>query len=158
MRLQIGGWDAGNAAADNFGDNGGRIAGTVDAKIGKLIGNDPLRMKRAEAGFIAEERPAGHSHAAGEKDLDAGVEPDYGNAGVAEKFGGAGLRVGAAAEGEDGGFLFFHGAAEGGAEFVGFQLTEGGFAVTFEKLRNGDAGRGFDAFVEIDEVPAKLPS
>jgi len=158
MRLQIGGWDAGNAAAENFGDNGGRIAGTVDAKIGKLIGNDPLRMKRAEAGFIAEERAAGHRHAAGKQDFNTGVEPDDGDAGVAEKFGSAGLRVGATAEGKDGGFLLFHGAAEGGAELVGFELAEGGLAVTFEKLRDSDAGGGFNTFVKIYKAPAELAS
>ncbi len=30
--------------------------------------------------------------------------------------------------------------------------------MAFKKLRNGDAGGGFDAFVEIDEAPSELPS
>ena len=52
----------------------------------------------------------------------------------------------------------FHGATKGGAEFISFELAKGGFAVAFKKLRNGDAGGGFDAFVEIDKVPSELPS
>jgi hypothetical protein len=158
MRFQIGGWDSSDAAAKDFRDNRGGIARTVNAKIGELVGDDALRVKRAEAGFIAEERAAGHGHAAGKKDFDAGIEPDDGDAGVAEKFGSAGLRVGAAAEGENSRFLLFDGAAEGGAKFVGFELAERGFAVAFEELRDGDAGGGFDAFVEIHEAPAELAS
>ena len=158
MRFQIGGWHAGNAAAENFGDDDGGVAGTVDAKISELVRNNALGVQAAEAGFIAEERAARHGHAAGKKDFDAGVEPDDGDAGVAEKFRGAGLRVGATAEGEDRWFLLFNGAAEGGTEFIGFQLTEGGLAVAFEKLRDGDAGGGFYAFVEIHEAPAEMLS
>jgi hypothetical protein len=158
MRFEIGSRGACNAAAKNFGDDHGSVAGTVHAKIGKLVRNDALGVKRAEAGFIAEKRPAGHGHAAREQDFDAGVEPDDRDTRVAEKFGSAGLRVGAAAESEDGGFLLFDGAADGGAEFIGFQLTEGGLAVAFEKLRDGDPGAGFDSFVEIHKAPAELAS
>ena len=99
-------------------------------------------MKRAKAGFIAEERPTGHGHAAGKKDVDGCVEPNYGDAGVTEKFGGSGLGIGAATEREDGRFLQFDGAAKSGAKLIGFELAEGLLAVTFEKLRDGDAGGG----------------
>jgi len=156
MRFKIGSRGAGNAATKNFGDDHGGVAGAVHAKIGKLVRNNTLGVKRAEAGFIAEERAARHGHAAREQDFDAGVKPDHRDARVAEKFGSAGLRVGAAAESEDGGFLLFDGAAEGGAEFIGFQLTKGGLAVAFEKLWDGDPGGGFDAFVEIHKAPAEL--
>jgi len=156
MRFKIGGRDAGNSAAKNFGDNHGRVIGTVHAKIGELVRDNALRVKRAEAGLIAEKWAAGHGHAARKQDFHAGIEPDHGNPGVAKKFGSPGLRVGAAAEGQHGWFFLFDGAAEGGAQFVGFELAEGGFAVAFEKLWNGDAGGGFDAFIEIHETPAEM--
>ena len=158
MRFEIGGRGAGYAAAKYFGDDDGGITGAVNAKIGQLVRNDPLRVKSAEAGFIAEKRAAGHGHAAGEKDLDAGVEPDHWNPGIAEKFGSTRLGISAAAKREDSWLLLFDGAAEGGPKFVGFQLAEGGFAVAFEKLRNGDACGGFNALVEIHEPPAELAS
>jgi hypothetical protein len=50
----------------------------------------------------------------------------------------------------------FDGAAQGGAKFVGFELAEGGLPVALKELRDGDAGGGFDAFVEIHETPAEL--
>src|SRR5580704_13832145 len=158
MSFRIGGARAGNAATKNFGNDGCRVATTFNAKIGELIGNDALGMKRTKAGFIAKERPPGHGHAAGKKDVDGSIEPDNGNTGVAEKFGSSCLSVAATTESDDGGLFEFDGAAKSGAKLIGFELAECGLAVTFEKLRNGDAGRGFDAFVEIDEVPAKLPS
>jgi len=158
MRFEIGGRDAGNAPAKNFSDDGGGVAGTVHAKIGELVRNDALRVKRAKAGLVAEQRAAGHGHAARKKNLDAGIEPDHRDAGVAEEFGSAGLRVSAATESENGWLFLFDGAAEGGAEFIGFELAEGGFAVAFEKLWDGYAGGGFDAFVEINEAPAEMLS
>ncbi len=102
MRFKIGGRDAGNTAAQDFSDDAGGIIGTVNAKIGELVRHDALRVKRAEAGFIAEQWATRHGHTPGKKDFDTGIKPYYGDAGVAEEFGSAGLRVGAAAEGENG--------------------------------------------------------
>jgi len=157
MRFKLGGRNAGYPAPQDLRDNHGGIAGTVYAEIGELVRNAALRVQRAEAGFIAEQRAARHGHATREKNFNARVQPDDRDAGVAEKFGSAGLRVGSAAEGKHSGFLMFDGATQGGAEFIGFELAKGGFAVAFKKLRNGDARGGFDAFVEIDEAPSELP-
>ena len=55
-----------NAATQNFRDNLCRFAGTVHVIIGKLIGGETLGMERAETGFVAEKRPAGHGHASRE--------------------------------------------------------------------------------------------
>src|SRR5258705_10342526 len=158
MRFKVGCRDAGNPAAQNFGDDGGGIRGTVHAKIGELVRNDALGVQRAETGFIAEQWAARHGHATREKNFNAGVEPDDRDAGVAEKFGVAVVRVGSAGEGKHSGFLIFHGATKGGAEFISFELAKGGFAVPFKKLWNGDARGSFDAFVEIDKTPSELPS
>src|SRR5258708_549073 len=158
MRFDLCGRDAGYAAAKDLRDNQGGVVGAVDAKIGELVRNDALGVQRAETGFIAEQWTARHGHATREKNFNAGVEPDDRDAGVAEKFGSARLRVGSAAEGKHSGFLIFHGATKGGAEFISFELAKGGFAVPFKKLWNGDVGGGFDAFVEIDKAPSELPS
>jgi hypothetical protein len=48
------------------------------------------------------------------------------------------------------------GAAEGVAQLVGFQLTEGGLTMAFEKFRNGDTGGFLDTFVKVDKAPAEL--
>ncbi len=133
-RLQVGGAKHRDAATENFGNHDGRIAGTVDAKIGELVGRQTLCMKRAEAGFIAKQGTTGHGHAAREQDVDGSVQPDDWNASVAEKFGSAGLGVGASTEGENGGFVKLDGAAEGGAQLVGFQLPESGLTVAFEEF------------------------
>lgn len=158
MRFEIGGWDPGNTATENFGNDNSSIPGAVHVKIGKLVRNDTLRMKRAETRFIAEKRAAGHGHAAGKKDFDAGVEPDHRDPGIAEKLGSTGLGIGAAAEREDSWFLLFDGAAKGGAQFIGFELPERRFAMPFKKLRDGDTRGGFDALVEINEPPPELAS
>jgi len=148
--------DGRDAAAEDFGDDLRWFTGAVDAMVGELVGREALGVERAEAGFVAEERAARHGHAAGEQDVDGRIEPENGDPGVAKKIGAAGLRVGAAAESEDGAFLEFEGAAEGGAELLGFELAESGFAVAFEELRDGDAGGFFDTVVEIDEAPGEL--
>lgn len=147
-----------DGAAEDFGDDGGGLAGAVDLVIGELIGREALGEKRTETIDIAEERASGHGHAALEKNFDGRIEPDDGNARGAEKFGRAGLGVGAAAEGEDGAFFGFESAAEGGAKLVGLDLAEGGLAETFEDLRDGQAGGFLDAFIEIDEAPGQLAS
>ena len=66
------------------------------------------------------------------------------------------MRVGAAAESDDCGFMELDGAAERGTQLIGFQLAKNKLAVAFEKFRDGDAGSKLDAFVEIDKVPAEL--
>ena len=142
--------------AENFGDDAGGFAGAVDAMVGELVGRQALRMERAEAGFVAEERAAGHGHAAREEDFDGSVEPDHGHACGAKKFGSALLGVGAAAERENDGFFEFEDAAERGAELVGFDLAKGGFAETLEHFSDAHVGGGFDAVVEIDEAPGEL--
>jgi len=145
-----------NAAAKDFRDDLGGFAGTVHAVIGKLIGRKALGVERAEAGLVAEQRAAGHSHAAGEKNFDRGVEPENGNAGGAKKFGATGLRIGAAAESEHGAFLELGGAAECGAKLVGFDRSKGGLAEAFEHFGDGQTRSLFDAFVEIHEAPGEL--
>jgi len=50
----------------------------------------------------------------------------------------------------------FSGAAEGGTELIGFDLAERGLAEAFEDLRDFQAGRFFDAFIEIHKAPGKL--
>ena len=144
--------------AEDFGHDLGGIAGAIHAKIGELIGGQALRVKGAKTGFIAEERAAGHGHAAGEKKLDGRVKPEDEDAGVAKKLGATLLRVGSSAQGQDGRLLEFGGAAERGAKLFGFNLAKGEFAMTFEDLRNGQAGGGLNAFIEIHEAPRQLPS
>jgi len=57
------------------------------------------------------------------------------------------------------GFLIFDGATEGGAEFIGFELAKGGFAVAFKKLRNGDAGGWLSMrSSRSTKTPSELPS
>src|SRR5258708_19086719 len=58
-----------NAEAENFGYDLRGVGGAVDAVIGGLIGREALRVEGAETFFIAEERAAGHGHAAAEEDF-----------------------------------------------------------------------------------------
>jgi hypothetical protein len=146
----------GDAATQDFGHNRSGVAGTINAKISELIGREALGVERAKAGFVAEEGTPGHGHAAGEKDLDGCIEPDDGDAGIAQEFGGPGLGVSAAAEGEDGGLEAFGSPAQGQAKLIGFQLAESGFAMALKKFRYGNAGNFLDSFVEINETPAEL--
>src|SRR6266446_6607385 len=67
-----------NAATQNFGDNLSRFAGAVHAVISKLIRGKTLGVERAEAAFIAEERTAGHGHAARKKNFDGRIQPQHG--------------------------------------------------------------------------------
>ena len=145
-----------NAEAKNLGNDLRRIAGSIDAIVGELVGRQALRVKRAEAGFVAKKRAAAHGHAPRKKNFRRRVEPENGNAGSAEKFRAAGLRVGAATEGKDGAFFLFGGAAERGTELVGFHLSENGFAQAFEDLRDGESGSLFNAVIEIDKPPREL--
>ena len=148
---------AGNdVEAEDFGDDAGGVTGAVDAMLGELVGREPLGVERAKAGFVAKERTTGHGHAAGEEDFDGRVEPNHRHVCGAEKFGRALLGVGAAAEGEHDRFFEFEDATERGAELVGFDLAEGGFAETLENFRDAHVGGGFDAIVKIDEAPGEL--
>jgi len=144
------------AAAENFCDHLRGFGGAVDAIVRELIGRQPLLVECAETGFVAKERAAGHGHAAGKKNLERGIQPEDGSAGSAEELGAAGLRVSAAAEGEDGALLVLGSAAQGGAELIGFHLAESRFAEALEDFRNGEAGGFFDAFIEIDKTPGEL--
>ena len=145
-----------DVAAEDFGNDASGFAGAVDAMVGKLVGGKALRVEGAEAGFVAEERATGHGHAAGEEDFGGGVEPNDRDAGGAQEFGGAGLRVGAAAEGENDRFFQFLGATESGAELVSFHLAKGGFAEALEDFRDAQAGGCFDAIIEVDKAPGEL--
>src|ERR1700689_390454 len=142
--------------AKDFGDEAGGFAGAVDAMIGELVGREALRVQSAEAGFVAEERTAGHGHAACEQDFDGCIEPDDGDASGAEKLGRALLSVGAAAEREHDRFFLLEDAAERGAKLVGFDLAKFRFAEAFENFGDAHVGRGFDAVVEVDEAPGEL--
>ena len=117
-----------NSEAQDFGDRLRGIDGAVDAVVGELIGRQTLGVEGAKTGFVAEERAASHGHATAQQDFRWGVEPEDGNACGAKKFGAAGLRVGAATEGENYAGLIFRGAAQGGAELIGFELAERRFA------------------------------
>jgi hypothetical protein len=145
-----------NAAAKDLRNDLSGFAGAVDAIISQLIGRKTLGIKGAETGFVAEERAAGHGHAAGEENFDRRVEPNDRGAGCAEEFWAAGLCVGAAAESEDEGFFRFAGAAQRGAELIGFDLPESGLTQAFEHLRDFQAGSFFNAFIEIHETPGEL--
>ena len=145
-----------NAAAENFRDDLGGFAGTVNAIVGELIGRQTLRVERAEAGFIAKKRAPGHGHATREEDVERGVQPEDGRMRSTEKFGAAGLRVGSAAESEDGAFFVFGGASQGGAELIGFDLAESRLAESFEDLRDFQTSGFFDALIEIHKAPGKL--
>ncbi len=140
----------------DFSDNRSRVSGTINAKISELIGRKALGVERAKTGFVAKDGSAGHGCAPREKDLDGRIEPDNGDAGIAQEFGSPGLRVGAAAKSEDGGFRAFGSPAQGQTKLIGFQLTESGFAVALEEFRDSDAGHFLDFFVEINKAPAEL--
>jgi hypothetical protein len=147
-----------NAAAQNFRDNLSWFARAVHSVVGELIGRQALRVERAEAGFIAEERTAGHGHASRKKNFDGRIQPQNRGTRGAQKFGAARLRVGAAAKSENGAFFHLGGAAERGAELIGFDLAESRFAETLKDLRNRKARGFFDAVIEIDEAPGELAS
>src|SRR5580693_7972312 len=72
-RCKFAGGNASNPPPKNFGNHNGGVTRAIDAKIGELIRRETLRMERAEAGLVAEERPAGHRHATGEKNVDRSV-------------------------------------------------------------------------------------
>lgn len=113
-------------------------------------------MERAEAGFILEKGPTGHGGATGEKNLDRRIKPDYRNTRIAEKLRGTLLSIGATTKSEDRGFATLDGAAECSAKLVGFELTEGEFAMAFKELWNGDAGSFLYLFVQVDKTPSQL--
>src|SRR5216683_8298584 len=146
-----------NAAAQNFGDHLRGFAGAVHAVIGKLVRREPLRVKLAKAAFVAEERPAGHGHAAREQNFHGRIEPEHRSPSGTEKFGAAGLRVGTAAEREDRTFFVLGSTTEGGAELVRLDLAERGLAKAFENLRDGEASGLLNALIEIDKAPGQLP-
>jgi len=56
------GW---NPTAEDFGNDLRGFAGTVHAVIGEMVRREALSVQRTEAGFVAEERTAGHGHASG---------------------------------------------------------------------------------------------
>src|SRR5260370_32723625 len=93
-----------NAATQNFRDYLRGFAGTVHAIIGKLIGGKTLGMERAETGFVAENRPAGHGHTPREQNFDRRIQPQNRSARRAQKSGPARLRVVASAKRENGAF------------------------------------------------------
>src|SRR5579859_1200820 len=144
------------AKTQNFRYNGGGVAGAVHPEIGKLIGGDALRIERAKTGFVTKKRPAGHGHAARKKRFDGSVQPNDGNSLCAQKFRRALLSVGSTAERENHGLSCFIGAAEYGAQLLGFESTKRGFAKAFKKFRDAKAVCFLDAIIEIDESPGKL--
>ena len=145
-----------DAETQNIGDDLGGFARAVHAEVGKLIRGKALGVERAKTRFVAEERAAGHGHAAGEKSFDRRIEPDDWNTLRFQEFWRAGLGVGSATEGEHGGFAGFERAAQGGAELRGFEQAERWFAVAFEEFADFKASGVFDAIVKIDEAPRKL--
>jgi hypothetical protein len=67
------------------------------------------------------------------------------------------LRIGSAAEGQDGRFFEFPSAPESGAQLIRLDLAERGLAETLENLWNGKACGLLDAFIQVDEAPGQLP-
>src|SRR5260370_31035512 len=143
-----------NAPAQNFRHDLRGFAGAVHAIIGKLIGRETLRVERAEAGFVAEKRAAGHGHASREQNFDGGIQPQNRDGGSAQKIWAAWLRIGAAAEGQNSAFSQLRGAAERGAKLIRFDLAESRFAEAFENFRHREARRSSDAVIEIDKAPS----
>src|SRR6266436_6634086 len=76
--------------------------------------------------------------------------------GGAQKFGRAGLRVGAAAEGKNERLFPFQGAADGGTQLIRFNFAECRFAEALENFRNAQAGGFLDAIIQINEMPREL--
>jgi hypothetical protein len=58
------------AAAENLRDDLCGFGGAVHAIVRELIRRQALFVERAEAGFVAEERAAGHGHAAGKQNFE----------------------------------------------------------------------------------------
>jgi hypothetical protein len=145
-----------NPAAEDFRDDLGGIARAVHSKVSELIRGKTLRMKCAETGFIAKERTSGHGHAPGKQKLDGRIKPENWGAGVSQKFRAAGLSVRTTAQREDRGFLELGGAAQGGAQLIGFDLAKGRLAEALKNLGNGKTGGLFDALIQIDEAPREL--
>jgi len=144
------------APPKNFSDHGGRIARAINAKIRELVGGQALGVEGTEAGLVAEKGPARHGHAAREKYVDGGVQPDDGYAEVAQEFGSARLGVRAATEGKNRRFFELGGATDRSAQLLRFQLAKRGFAMALKEFRDAYTGCLFDAFVQIDEMPAEL--
>lgn len=147
-------WD--EVEAQDFGDDAGGFAGAINAVIGELVGRKTLCVECAEAGFVAEERAAGHRHAAAEQDFYGSIQPHDRHTCGSKKFWGALLGVGAAAESEHDRFFLFEDAAEGGTKLIGFDLAKRGLAEAFENFGDAQVGGGFNAVVEIDEAPGEL--
>src|SRR5215472_5181586 len=146
-----------NAEPQNLCDDFGRFAGAVHAAVGGLIRRQALGIERAKTGFVAEERPAGHGHAAGKQNFDGAIEPQDGCAGGTQKVRATRLGVCSPTKGEHCAFSEFGGAAQCGAKLVGFELAKKGLAEALEDLRNAKAGGFLDTVVEIDKAPCELP-
>src|SRR5713101_3669649 len=72
------------------------LAGAVHAMVGLLIRRQAQRVEGAKAGFVAEERPPAHGHAARQQNFDGRIKPNHRNAGGPQEFGRSALGVGAA--------------------------------------------------------------
>ena len=145
-----------NAAAQNFRDNLGWLAGTVHAVVGKLIGRETQGVERAKAGFVTEKRTPGHGHASRQQNFDGRIQPQNGNAGSTQKVGAAWLRVSAAAKGENRAFFQLRSAAQSSTELIRFHLPESRFTEAIEDLGNREAGGSLDAVIEINKAPGEL--
>src|SRR5271157_1578879 len=148
--------DPGNAAAQDFADHGGKVAGTLDTIISKLVRREPLRVERAKAGFVAEQWPSRHGHATRQQNFDRSIDPDDRYAGVARKFRRPGLCVRASPQRQNRGLHALDGAAQGATQLIGFQLAKRGLPVAFKKFRYRNPGHLFDFFIEVHEAPAEL--
>src|SRR5438128_3415494 len=142
--------------AKNFGNNACGIAGAVQPVVRELVRRNALRVKRAEAGFIAKERTAGHGHAASKQRFNRGIKPNDGNTLRTKKFGSTLLSVSSPAQSKHEGFLCFRCAAEDRTELLSLKRAKGGFTKTFEEFRDTQAAGFLDAVVEINKAPGKL--
>ena len=89
---------AGDAQAQDLGDRLCRLDRAIDAMISELIGRQTLSVECAKTFFIAEERTAGHGHAAAEQDFRRRIKPEDRDVCDAKEFRAARLSVGAAAQ------------------------------------------------------------
>jgi hypothetical protein len=145
-----------DSAAQYFRDYARWIARTVHAVFSKLVGGQALLIKSAKAALVAKQRPASHGHATCKQDFDRCIQPDNRYARGAQKFGGADLRIRAAAKSEYDRFVKLENAPESDAQLVGLDLAKSRLAKALEYFRDAQSRSLLDAIVEIDKAPRQL--
>src|ERR1051326_5879579 len=145
-----------DAKTENVCNHQRRIAGTIHAIVGELIGREPLLVKGMKTGLIAKEGTRGHGHAPRKQGFDGGIEPDDRDILRFQKLRSAGLGVGAAAKRNHGRFAEFERSSESGPELCRFEQAKGWLAVALEKFCDTHARGVLDAVIQIDETPSEV--